>query len=67
MTFASWQILKLVAEVCKPKSAFTAAKIATLAKTGKIAASGKTKVQEEVDLDKICGGKVDLDKEVRLG
>lgn len=70
VTFESWQLLKLVAALCGPKSTFTAAKLITLArsKDGRYASGGRGKnrgqVHEEVDLEKVCGGKVKLDKEV---
>ncbi|KAF8873216.1 P-loop containing nucleoside triphosphate hydrolase protein [Mucidula mucida] len=66
VTFEAWQLLKLVNAVCGSKSTFTAAKVATLArsKDGRYASgSGRNKSQGEVDLDAVCGGKVRLDKD----
>ncbi|KAF9031692.1 ATP-dependent DNA helicase [Hymenopellis radicata] len=66
VTFEAWQLLRLVNALCGSKSTFTAAKIATLArsKDGRYASgSGRNKSQGEVDLDAVCGGKVRLDKD----
>jgi hypothetical protein len=66
---AVWQILKITHEVKQKKGKLTLAMLATLARgnggTSFDVGTGKHKFAVKLDLDTLCGGKVQLSKLVR--
>lgn len=68
VTYQTWQILKIVEETERSNGNITLSMLANVARGVGTVTSGKGKAKEKtsLDLDQLCGGKVDLKREVRF-